>query len=222
VKIVALVSGGIDSSVLLYYLKKHLKAEVVGVTFLYGQKHSKELESARKICKSLGVRHLTIDLSNLSYVFKSALTTDSIEIPEVCAKVKFHDTLKVTVVPNRNSIFVSIAAAYAWSIGYDTVAYAAHWSDAGVYPDCTVDYVNAMNETLYVATEGRVKLFAPFIDKDKKWLVSLGHHFKVPFKFTWSCYKGGKRHCGICSSCRERQRAFKESKIPDPTEYESL
>lgn len=219
-KAVAIISGGIDSSTLLYKLVND-GYEVYALTFIYGQKHSKEVEAAKIIATKLGVNHKVIDMSSLQEILRSALTSPGMTIPEVPAEAKHYDTLKSTVVPNRNSIFLSIAVGYAISIGANHVFYAAHFSDRGVYPDCRKEFVEAFAHASRLATDNPdLVIEAPFVNMNKSEIVSLGTKLGVPYELTWSCYKGGEKHCGVCSSCRERKRAFQEAGIPDPTVYE--
>jgi len=219
-KVISLLSGGIDSSTLLYYLKKELDFDVTALTINYGQRHSKEVHAARKIAHSLGVDWLYVELPELGKWLRSALTTPSINVPEVPETAEHYDTLAVTVVPNRNMILLSIAAGIAQSIGAKAVAYAAHYSDRGVYPDCRAEFVNALEQTLKLALDDPdFKVLVPFVSKYKSDIVRLGAYLDVPYELTWSCYKGGEKHCGVCSSCRERKRAFREAGVIDPTEY---
>ncbi|HEX3036305.1 MAG TPA: 7-cyano-7-deazaguanine synthase QueC [Thermodesulfobacteriota bacterium] len=220
-KAVVIVSGGVDSSTLLYKAIRE-NYEIYALTFIYGQKHSKEIKSARRICDGLNVSHKVVDLSTLSEVLSgSALTDSNVDIPEVPADSSHYETLKATIVPNRNSIFLSIAIGYAVSIGANHVFFGAHHSDRGVYPDCRREFVQAFENAERLANDNpNLIILAPFVDMNKSQIVKLGAELGVPYKETWSCYKGGKIHCGVCSSCRERKRAFQEAEVPDPTEYE--
>jgi 7-cyano-7-deazaguanine synthase len=219
-KVVVLFSGGIDSTTLLYYLRS--KGFILyPITIIYGQKHQKETESAKRICKLLGVKHKILDLSCISEIFsRSALVSKRARIPDVSAEKKHFDTLKITVVPNRNSILLSIAVAYAQNISANYVSFGAHFSDRGVYPDCRKEFVRAFARSQKLACDNpSLKILAPFVYKTKTEIVKLGKKLKVPYKLTWSCYKGKKFHCGRCSSCQERKRGFLEAKFPDPTIY---
>jgi len=218
-KAIAIISGGIDSSTLLYKLVND-GYEVYALTFIYGQKHSKEVEAAKAVTSKLNVNHKVIDISSLQEILRSSLTSPEISIPEVSAEAKNYD-LKSTVVPNRNSIFLSIAVGYAISIGVNNVFYAAHFSDRGVYPDCREEFVEAFAHASELATDNPdLVVDAPFVKMNKSEIVSLGTKLGVSYELTWSCYKGGEKHCGVCSSCRERKRAFQDAGIMDPTVYE--
>ena len=220
--VVASISGGIDSSTLLYFLRRQPRiGDVKAITFNYGQKLDKEIKAALEISSCLGVYCKVVDISNIQTLLtKSALIGKDVEIPEVSETAEHFETLKITIVPNRNAIFLSLAVAYAVNLGYDAVAYAAHWSDKGVYPDCTVEFVGAFERAMQIGNDRLIEILAPFLQIDKSEIIRRGHKFGVPYSLTWSCYKGGKVHCGVCSSCRERKRAFKEANVPDPTIYE--
>ncbi len=219
-KAIAIVSGGIDSCTLLYELQNQ-HFETHALTFVYGQKHSKEIEAAKRITSKLKVDHKIIDISAVKGIINSSsLINDNISIPEVPETVEHYDTLQSTIVPNRNSIFLSLAIAYAVNIGANHVYYGAHASDRGVYPDCRREFVDAFAHAERLATDNfDLTVRAPFVNSTKSDIVRLGSRLGVPFGITWSCYQGGNTHCGTCSSCRERKRAFVEAGVEDPTEY---
>lgn len=220
-KAVIIVSGGIDSSTLIYKAVRE-GYETYALTFIYGQKHKREIESARKVCNTLNVAHKIVDISSLKGVLSgSALTDSGVEIPEVPETAEYYETLKTTIVPNRNSIFLSIAIGYAVSIGANHVFFGAHHSDRGVYPDCRHEFVEAFQYAERLANDNSLLVVtAPFVNMNKSEIVKMGIDLGVPYKDTWSCYRGGEIHCGVCSSCRERKRAFQEAGAEDPTEYE--
>jgi len=220
-KAVIIASGGIDSSTLIYKTVKE-GYETHALTFIYGQKHKREIEFAKSICHGLKIPHKVIDLSVLKEILSgSALTDSSVDIPEVPETSEHYETLKATIVPNRNAIFLSIAIGYAVSIGAGHIFFGAHHSDRGVYPDCRREFVEAFEHAERIANDNpNLVISAPFVNMNKSQIVKLGAELDVPYKETWSCYKGGETHCGVCSSCRERKRAFQEAGIPDPTEYE--
>ena len=220
-KAVIIASGGIDSSTLLYKIVKE-GFEVYVLTFIYGQKHLKEIEYAKSIAEKLDVNHKVVDLSSMKVLLSgSALTDSSVEVPEVPETSEYYETLQSTIVPNRNAIFLSIAIGYAVSLKANHVFFGAHFSDRGVYPDCRKEFVEAFQTAERLANDNpEMVIDAPFVDIDKSDIVKLGAELGVPFKETWTCYKGGEKHCGVCSSCRERKRAFVDSGVTDPTEYE--
>ncbi|MGB7293665.1 MAG: 7-cyano-7-deazaguanine synthase QueC [Thermodesulfobacteriota bacterium] len=220
-KAVVIASGGIDSSTLLFKMVTE-NCKTYALTFIYGQKHKKEIDCAKWICERLKISNKVLDLSVLKEILTgSALTDSSIAIPEVPADVSFYDTLKATIVPNRNSIFLSIAIGYAVSTGANRVFFGAHHSDRGIYPDCRPEFVEAFESAERLATDNPdLTVNAPFAHMDKSDIVKLGTKLGVPYQKTWSCYRGGDLHCGVCSSCRERKRAFNQSGVSDPTRYE--
>ena len=221
-KAVVMVSGGVDSSTLCHEAVGE-GYEVFPLTFIYGQKHEREVRSSERICRRLGLSPNVIDLSSARALFGACALTDSgVEIPRVPASARNYGTLSATVVPNRNAIFLSLAVAYSQSVGCDTVFYGAHHSDRGVYPDCRPEFVSAFEKAERLATDNeRLTIVAPFADMDKSGIVRLGARLGVPFEDTWSCYVGSRMHCGTCSSCRERKRAFIEADVADPTQYEA-
>jgi len=220
-KAVVIASGGIDSTTLLYSLLEE-GYEIHAVTFIYGQKHQREIESAKRICEALNVSHKVLDLSVLKEILSgSALTDSGVEIPEIPETAEHYETLKSTIVPNRNAIFLSMAVGYAVSINANHVFFGAHHSDRGVYPDCRREFVEAFENAERLAIDNlNLVVSAPFVHMDKSRIVELGAELGVAYRDTWSCYKGGIIHCGVCSSCRERKRAFEEARVSDPTEYE--
>jgi 7-cyano-7-deazaguanine synthase len=220
-KAVIIASGGIDSSTLLYKMVSE-GSQVYALTFIYGQRHLKEIDSAIRISEGLEILHKVVDISAMKeLLLGSALTDSNVEVPEVPETADHYETLKATIVPNRNAIFLSIAIGYAVSIGANHVFFGAHFSDRGVYPDCRKEFVDAFQNSERLATDNPdLVIDAPFVEMDKSEIVKLGAELGVPFVDTWTCYKGGEVHCGVCSSCRERKRAFVESNIVDPTEYE--
>ena len=218
-KSVLIFSGGLDSTTLLYKLKNE-NHDVHAITFLYGQKHSKELESAKKITANLDTIHKIIDVSSLQSLLNSALTNPNISIPNVSAGAQFYETLKTTVVPNRNAIFLSIASGFAQSIHANNVFFAAHYSDRGMYPDCREEFIDSFQKMTRLSLNNpEMNISSPFAKLKKSEVVKIGNSLGVPFELTWSCYDGNQKHCGKCSACRERKNAFYEVGITDPTQY---
>jgi 7-cyano-7-deazaguanine synthase len=219
--VIAITSGGLDSVTLAH----QLRAEVVDLhllSFDYGQRHRKELDFAGLCAKRLGAGFDRVDISGLgSLLGGSALTDGGLDVPEGHYA---EETMAVTVVPNRNSIMLSIAYGVAVAEGADMVAIAAHAGDHFVYPDCRPAFVEAFDAMERVAVEGfgkpGLRLHAPFLQVSKSEIVRLGARLGVPFEETWSCYVGGELHCGRCGTCVERREAFELAGIPDPTGYE--
>lgn len=216
-KSVLIYSGGLDSTVLLHKLARD-GAIIEAISVDYGQRHLKELEFAKENCGRLGVAHRLADLSGLAPIFgKNALTNAATQVPDGSYAA---ENIALTVVPNRNMILLSIAAARAMALGADSVAYAAHGGDHALYADCTPEFASALANAIRIAGEGKVGLVRPFMSFDKAGIVKLGAELGVDFSQTWSCYKGGDIHCGLCSTCRERREAFKLAGVADPTIYE--
>lgn len=221
-KAVVILSGGIDSTTLCYKcVDKNI--EVFPLTLDYGQKHVKEIEFSNKICSRLKLKSKVVDLRSIQkLLLGSALTDNNVKIPEVPETTEHYETLKQTIVPNRNSIFLSLAVGYAQSIGINTVFFGAHHSDRGVYPDCRKEFVAEFESAQRLANDNaKLEINAPFVDLNKSEIVKFGSELGVPYEDTWSCYVGGEMHCGLCSSCRERKRAFKEAGVLDPTTYKN-
>ena len=213
---VILLSGGIDSSTLTYYL--YSKGYILyPLCIIYGQKHRREIDSAGAIANSLGLKLQIADLSSISMLFGgSALTSSDISIPEGHYSNK---SMKATVVPNRNMVFLSLAAAYALTMRCKYVAYAAHANDRAIYPDCRPEFIESARETIRLGTE-KITLIDPFITRSKASIVREGLKLGVPYEDTWSCYIGGEKACGKCGTCCERRGAFELNEVKDPIEYE--
>jgi len=217
-KAVVLLSGGLDSTTLLYFVVKE-GYRPYNLSFDYGQRHKKELLFAKRTCDKLGVDHKIIDITSIHELLDgSALTDPNIPLPE---EHYSHNSQKTTVVPNRNAIMLNIAVGYAITIGAASVFYAAHYNDRAIYPDCREEFVNSQNETAKLANDmPRLEITAPFVKKTKADLVKLAGELGVPFEDTWSCYKGGEMACGVCGTCRERIEAFELAGLDDAIEYE--
>ncbi len=216
---VLVYSGGLDSTVLLYHLRAaghSLRALSVD----YGQRHRRELACAAGICADLGIPHAVADLSALGPLLSGSSLT-SPEIP-VAEGHYTHESMKSTVVPNRNMILLAVATGHALSTGARQVAYAAHRGDHTIYPDCRPEFADAMAAAMALADWEQVELARPFVDWSKEDIVRRGAELGVPFARTWSCYQGKERHCGRCGTCIERREAFDLAGIEDPTGYDSL
>lgn len=219
-------SGGVDSTTVLAQAAATYGVEnVVSISIFYWQRHAKELEYAARFCRSRGIAHQTLSANEPT---KSTLTDPNAEIPDVS-----YDQIQgisPTYVPFRNGQFLArvAAIAQAWTMEDPagergaTVWFGAHLEDAHnwAYPDCTSEFINAMGTAIYVGTYYKVGLVAPFQLLKKAEIVRAGHAMGVDFSLTWSCYKGGEKHCGTCPTCRARKQAFIAAGIDDPTDYE--
>ena len=219
-KAVAIMSGGMDSETLAYYLKQKYE-DLHLVSFDYGQRHKKELECAVIQADILKAKHEIIDISGIRPLLKGSALTDAIDVPEGHYE---EESMSQTVVPNRNAIMLSIAWGLACSNRADVLACGVHSGDHHIYPDCRPYFIQNLNESLRIGTmdhrKENLELIAPFINYDKTWIAAKGKELGVPFQYTWTCYKGLEKHCGKCGACVERKEAFRDSGGNDPTIYE--
>ena len=205
-----------DSITLLHEYKESIG---LAVTFDYGSNHAKkEIAFAKEHCAGLGIEHLVIPLDFIHDYFKSSLLEGAGAIPEGHYQA---ENMKSTVVPFRNGIMLAIACGLAESRGLHYVMIANHSGDHAIYPDCRGDFITAMSDAMKAGTYEGVKIFAPYTNLTKADIVEHGVALGVDYSRTWSCYKGGERHCGRCGTCVERKEAFYLAGAPDPTEYES-
>jgi len=223
-KVVIGLSGGMDSTTLLgYYLEQG--TEVHCCSFYYGSKHGVfELEAAKAVVKyyksfEYEITHHLFDLADVFANFNSALLLFGGAIPEG----NYNDeTMKQTVVPGRNLIFVSIMAGLAESIEAEVVALGVHSGDHHIYPDCRPEFIKSLHTTILRSTDDKVMVFAPFLNDNKASILLQGYSFTfpVPYHLTRTCYKNQLLACGKCGSCQERLEAFKIIGRKDPIEYE--
>ena len=212
-KKIVLYSGGLDSTVLIWSLRPDVKALLVD----YDQRHKKELVRAAELCQSNNIEFNIADLTGIRHLLNKGSQSGPEQPPEG------HYTemsMKTTIVPNRNSIMLSVAIGWAISTDCHEVWFAAHAGDHTIYPDCRPEFINAFNEAMLLANAWNpVVVVAPFKNMSKAQIVKLGAELHVPFAATWSCYVGKAKHCGKCGTCVERKEAFQLAGVEDPTEY---
>lgn len=209
------LSGGMDSTTLLYERKNEI---ALAVSFDYGSNHNgREIPFAKFHCEKLGIEHLTIPLKFMHDYFKSSLLSGADAIPEGNYA---DENMKSTVVPFRNGIMLSVAAGLAESRGLTKVMMANHFGDHDIYPDCRKEFVDAMSQAMSAGTYANITIDAPYTLISKADIARKGKALGLDYGQTWSCYKGGKAHCGKCATCLERKAALAEAGIEDTTEYE--
>ena len=222
-KAVVIFSGGMDSgTALLQAVNKYGIKNVYAISIHYGQKHSVELIYAKAFCKDNGIRHRLVDLSQLKDLLgASALTSDQ-EVP----KGHYEDeSMKKTVVPNRNAILLSIAEGYAISIGACAVITGVHAGDHAIYPDCRREFIDALNKAFSVGNYAAVKILAPYLNMTKADIAAIGEAMGIDYGRFWTCYDPQLNEsydgvaCGKCGACVERQEAMAESGATDTMEY---
>ena len=214
-KTLVICSGGLDSVSLAEITARQGDLSRL-VSFDYGQRHRKELDFATLCARRLGVPHHLIDMRPIGTALTGSALTDDIDVPDGHYA---EETMKITIVPNRNAIMLTIAYGLAAANGDGAVAIAVHGGDHFIYPDCRPGFTRAFDQMQRAALEGYadVALLAPFVDQTKADIVRAGAEADTPFDQTWSCYKGGAVHCGRCGTCVERREAFHLAGIPDPT-----
>lgn len=212
---VIIVSGGMDSITLLYDHKDEI---ALGISFDYGSNHNaREIPFAKMHCERLDIKHITINLDFMHQYFKSSLLDGADAIPEGHYA---DDNMKSTVVPFRNGIMLSIAIGIAESNNLDQVFIANHGGDHTIYPDCRPEFIKAIGSAANAGTYNNVKVIAPYTQITKSDIARIGKKLGIDYTETWSCYKGGEKHCGKCGTCVERKEALAEAGIEDCTIYE--
>jgi len=216
--VVVVLSGGMDSAVLLYAALQEFEPPVLTVTFDYGQRHRKEIHCAVTLASGRSVENVRVDLSRAGaqVMGGSSQTDPNVPVPHGHYE---DESMKQTVVPNRNAIMLSLAMGLAISRGINTVAYGAHSGDHAIYPDCRPEFVKAMQQVGACCHYTQVCIWTPFMADDKAGICQAGIEMGVPFEKTWTCYEGGDVACGKCGSCQERLEAFKVNGVEDPIPY---
>lgn len=215
-KVVVIFSGGMDSfTVLNLAVKEGL--EVFALSFDYGQRHNKELDYAARACKTLNVQHKIVDISAINQLIGGSSLTSDIDVAEGHYE---EDSMKSTVVPNRNMILLSMAVGYAVSICAKKVYYGAHSGDHAIYPDCRPEFVHKMNDVCAIANYEAVEIVTPYLAVSKTAILTAGLEMGLDYNLTWTCYNGREKACGKCGACQERLEAFTENGVTDPLAYE--
>ena len=217
-KTIVICSGGLDSVSLAHRVAQE-DTLIALLSFDYGQRHVKEVEYAASCATRLGVPHKVVDIRQIGAALSGSALTDDVAVPDGHYA---EETMKMTIVPNRNAIMLTVAFGMAAAENADAVATAVHGGDHFIYPDCRPGFVRAFQAMQDAALEGvaQVRLHTPYIDGSKADIVADGARHGVPFAETWSCYKGGEIHCGRCGTCVERREAFHLAGVPDPTVYD--
>lgn len=223
-KILVLSSGGVDSTTCLAMAVAEVGAEnVLALSVYYGQKHDKEIQAAKKVAEYYGVERMELDLSVIFAGSNCSLlkqSTEDIPLESYAQQIEeTHGEKPVsTYVPFRNGLFLSSAASIALSHDCSKIMYGAHADDAAgaAYPDCSLDFVNAMNQAIYLGSGNQLTIEAPFVSLTKADVVKKGLELGVPYELTWSCYEGGEKPCGKCGTCIDRMRAFELNGTVDP------
>lgn len=219
-KAVVLLSGGLDSATCLYWAKrKGYRPEAMAI--LYGQRHSRELSSARKVAKAAGAPLHVVNLKLPWLAHTNSLTDKSMRLPDLPLARIGKGGIPNTYVPGRNTMFVALGVSLADSIGARAIVIGANALDYSGYPDCRPAFYKAFGEVARRGTRvgtqgGGMKIEAPLLELDKAGIVRLARRLDVPLRHTWSCYKGGRKPCGHCDSCKLRAKGFAEAGVADP------
>lgn len=212
---VIIVSGGMDSTTMLYDKKDEI---ALGISFDYGSNHNaREIPLAEMHCRRLGIEHITIPLDFMRRYFESSLLSGAEAIPEGHYA---DENMKSTVVPFRNGIMLAVAVGIAESRGLKKVMIANHGGDHTIYPDCRPEFISAIDAAAKAGTYADVEIVAPYTNITKADIAAIGKRLGVDYSETWSCYKGGERHCGKCGTCVERKEALADAGIKDNTAYD--
>ena len=214
---VVIYSGGMDSFTLLHRARAQ-GYQVHALSFNYGQRHVKELECAQQVCQALSIPHKVIDIRALSEVMAGSALTSDVDVPEGHYE---EESMKATVVPNRNMILLSLATGYAVTVKAEEVWYGAHGGDHAIYPDCRPEFVEKMDAVCQIANYESVSIKAPFMGADKADILAEGLKMGLDYGQSWTCYNGRELACGRCGSCVERLEAFAANGAQDPVAYES-
>jgi len=225
-KAVCLISGGLDSAVTAFIAKKQ-GYDLYALSFRYGQRHKKEISCAKKIAKTVGVtNHIIFNIDLQKFGGSSLLSTSSNKIKNHALK-DIGKTIPSTYVPARNTVFLSLALAYAEALNATAIFIGVNAVDYSAYPDCRPNYIRVYQHLANLATKRGVKgktirINAPLLYLSKAEIIKTGVKLNVPFAKTWSCYRGDAKACGRCDSCLLRLKGFHEAKTKDPISYKTI
>ena len=214
-KIIVVYSGGLDSFTLLNEAIRSGK-DISALSFDYGQKHRKELHFVEKFCTQESIDSKIVDISSIKELFQGSSLTDDIDIP------KGHyedDSMKSTVVPNRNMILISLALGYAVTKEAEEVWFGSHAGDHAIYPDCRPEFVEKMDAVARIANYSPIAVKAPYIAMSKTEILAIGLNMQLDYGLTWTCYEGKELACGSCGACHERLESFAANNVIDPIKY---
>lgn len=215
-KVVVIYSGGMDSFTVLHKVIAQ-GYEPFALTFNYGQRHVKEVDVAKAVCQQLGIVHKVADISAMNELMAGSSLTSDIDVPQGHYE---EESMKSTVVPNRNMILLSLAIGYAVSINATKVFYGAHSGDHAIYPDCRPEFVRKMNEVSQIANYEPIEVVSPYLNVSKIAILTDGLKMGLDYSQTWTCYNGREKACGKCGACQERLEAFASNGQTDPLSYE--
>lgn len=218
-KAIVLLSGGLDSTTALYLAKSQGFDELYAITFLYGQKHDKELKSAQAVAKAVGVKEHKIVNLLLNQWHGCSLTDPEMDVKDGNTE---RQDIPDTYVPARNMVFLSVAASWADALDITDIFIGVSEVDYSGYVDCREEFIKAMEQAVNLGTilgaekKQHITIHAPFMHMTKADEVKLGEQLGVDFGLTWTCYRGGNKPCGTCDSCLLRAKAFAEAGVEDP------
>ena len=217
-KVLPVVSGGMDSVTMLHDLVYQGYEIDEVISYNYGQRHVKELDYVAWNVKRLGLKHKIIDISFMAQLLDQSALTGNVEVPEGHYE---QENMSLTVVPNRNMILASIAIGRAVNNDADAIALGVHSGDHAIYPDCRPEFISALRTASLIANYKPIDVLAPYLYMDKGKIIGRGSTIGVDYKHTWTCYKGLDKACGVCGSCQERLEGFAQNGIADPLDYET-
>lgn len=217
---VVLLSGGLDSTTALYWARSK-GFRPIALSVLYGQRHARELKSARAICRGLGLE-LKVVRFELPWLKVSSLVNGRKNLPNIPLSRIGSQGIPSTYVPARNTVLLSLAASLADAQSASAIVMGANALDFSGYPDCRPPYLKALEKAIRMGTRSGaerkpIRIFSPLVRKTKAQIVGLARKLKVPLQLTWSCYRGGAAPCGRCDSCKLRAKGFREAGVEDPT-----